>query len=256
LNNLKQIGTAYKIYSGDNSDKLPYAAVHYTSGGLAWDDLIDSYIGGTQETNQTYDHGRTYFGKAPGVIKCPADKVPVNPGWSGLSASAVRKSYAPPRFDTTKASNFPVNTTATTGTGLHWSWASWQLVTGRTNGWPVGEPTAGPPYNNNNTAKNLPSVREAMLLDGPGTIMITEYIDMSTVWASAECNPSMGSANDHIGSAPSGISNTSARLHGPDSFNYLFSDGHVEFLSRVKTLGKTNVTVSLVTGMWSITSTD
>ena len=256
LANLKQLGTGYRIYTGDNNDKLPYASVHYASGGPSWDDLIDSYIGGSLTAAEIDDHGRSTSNKFPGVLKCPADKVPINPGWAGLSPTGVRKSYAPPRYDTSKATSFPVSSASLTGTGLWWTWASWQLSMAYTNGWPSSEPTAGPTTTPANTAKNLPAVREATLQDGINTILITEYIDMSTVWASAECNPAISSASNQIGIAPAGYINTSAQLHGSDNFNYLMSDGHVEFLNRAKTLGRTNTVLSIQSGMWTISAKD
>ena len=52
LSNVKQLGSGYALYMGDNKDKLPYACLGYLSGPWTWDDLIDEYIGGTQKPTE------------------------------------------------------------------------------------------------------------------------------------------------------------------------------------------------------------
>ena len=47
---------------------------------------------------------------------------------------------------------------------------------------------------------------------------------------------------------------TSGTFHGKDYFNYLFVDGHVEFLERFKTQG--NGVPSAPQGMWTIRPND
>jgi prepilin-type N-terminal cleavage/methylation domain-containing protein/prepilin-type processing-associated H-X9-DG protein len=256
LNNLKQVGVAYKMYAGDNDSKIAYAAVHYASRGLAWDDYLDSYLGGTMLPNnaELYDHGRTNTGKVLKIIQCPADKVRHATSWTGLSSNAFRRSYAPSKYRTEVAANFPMNPTVRTGTGLHWSWATWQVSLQQTNGWPANEPVAGPPGTPANTAKNLPAVRETMVPNNSGTLLVTEFISQSNVWGSPEVGPSIRWANEHVSNPTLGW--TSARLHGLDSYNYLMVDGHVEFMHRLKSLGRTNTVLTLQTGAWSIWTED
>lgn len=250
VNNLKQMGTAYKIYQSDNKDKLPYGSVHYKSGGLAWDDLIDGYIGGSQTLDEMATHGKKTYEKFPKILKCPADSIPLTSSWTGLSPVGIRRSYAPPRYSTF-AANVPVNGMAKTGTGLHWTFASWQASMGLTNGWPASEPNLGPPTDPTKIARNLPAIYEATVMAGTETIMITEYWNASCNWASAETLPTVPSANDQI---QSGFD--SASFHGKDMFSYLFVDGHVEHLNRTATLGTTNANLAIMSGMWTINPQD
>ncbi|MEW6303940.1 MAG: DUF1559 domain-containing protein [Verrucomicrobiota bacterium] len=254
LNNLKQFGLAVKMYAGDNTDKLPYASIHYASGGLSWDDLLDTYIGGSHTAAQLDTHGNKFDGVNVKLVKCPSDKINPNNGWAGLTATGYRRSYAMPRYDTRPASaTMPVNSQAQTGVGLHWTWASWQLSLAYTNGWRAGDSTLGPPSNPARAARFVPAVIEGMVLEPAGTITLTEFITRNNMAGSAEVGPSMWSASEHIGSVNAGEGVfTSDQLHGRQQFNYLFVDGHVEFLPTLKTT--TNET--LQRGIWSIRPQD
>jgi prepilin-type N-terminal cleavage/methylation domain-containing protein/prepilin-type processing-associated H-X9-DG protein len=250
LNNLRQMGAAYKMYESDSQDKLPYASVHYASGALAWDDLIDGYIGGSQTITEMSTHGSKLWNKTPRTVICPSDRVPINQGWAGLTPIGVRRSYAPPRYDTASPARFPITPQRQTGTGLHWSWASWQLILQYTNGWTAGQPTQGPPSDPTRTARLLPAIRDSLILNTSGTIILTEYITSINAWGSGEVGPSITSANDHVTGADP------AAMHGRERFNYLFQDGHVDLLERLHTLGRTNSTFTVMSGYWTINPAD
>lgn len=271
--NLKQLGTAYHTYMGDNKDKLPYALLGYSAGGLTWDDLIDGHIGGTQVDVELNTYGNKTWGggtggaKFPKVLRCPSDKVPLQTSWAGVSGIGLRKSYAPPRYNTSVAALTPFNASAQTGTGVYWAWASWMVSTGHTNGWSAGQPTTGPSSNPALTAKSLPAVTSGLLLDQSGTIILTDYITPNAAWGGVDTGSSILHAGDHVASLTGFFFPTDGSLlHGKDMFNYTFADGHVELLNRNSTLGKTNVTVgyvpgttpanAFVGGMWSINPTD
>ncbi|HEY1171260.1 MAG TPA: type II secretion system protein [Verrucomicrobiae bacterium] len=243
VNNLKQIGAGYKIYQSDNQDKMPYGSIHYVSGGFAWDDLIDGYIGGTQTITEMSSHGLKTWNKMPKMLQCPSDKIPLTTGWVGLSPTGIRRSYAPPKY-VMSTTNTPVNTAAKTGSGLHWTWASWQIGATTTNGWPTGGKTAGPPSNYLNVPKNIPALREGAIMSGVDTIQVTEYHNASCNWASAETLPTIPTANDHTSDA-----NT---MHGKETMNYLFIDGHVEGQNRYMLLGPTNTTLTTPSGAWTL----
>jgi prepilin-type N-terminal cleavage/methylation domain-containing protein/prepilin-type processing-associated H-X9-DG protein len=247
MNNLKQVGTGYKVYQSDNSDKMPYGSVHYVSGGFSWDDLIDGYIGGSQGITELSGHGQKIWNKMPKMLQCPSDKIPLTTTWSGLSSVGIRRSYAPPKY-VMSTNNTPVNTAARTGSGLHWTWASWQIGANTTNGWPAGAKTAGPPSNYLNVPKNLPALREGAILAGVETIQVTEYHNASCNWASAETLPTIPTANDHTTDT-----NT---WHGREMFTYLFIDGHVETQNRYLLLGSTNTTLSTPSGAWTLHAKD
>lgn len=250
LNNLKQIGGGYKVYQSDNSDKMPYGSVHYTTGGFAWDDLIDGYIGGSQTLTEMATHGLKTWNKMPKMLQCPADRIALTTGWVGLSPTGIRRSYAPPKY-VMSTTNTPVNPSARTGSGLHWTWASWQVGSTTTNGWPKGAINIGPPSDMTKVPRNLPSLRESSILSATDTIQITEYMNSTCNWASAETSPTIPTPNDHI---PSTEDMTA--VHGKDLFNYLYIDGHVELNSRYDILGLTNQNLTIPTGKWTLNPKD
>ena len=49
---------------------------------------------------------------------------------------------------------------------------------------------------------------------------------------------------------------TDINLHGKDTFNYTFADGHAETLLRQATLGTTNTNTGRQSGMWTISPID
>ncbi len=250
VNNLKQVGTGYKIYQSDNSDKMPYGSVHYKSGGFAWDDLIDGYIGGSQTITEMSSHGLKTWNKFPKILLCPADKIPLTTGWVGLSPSGIRRSYAPPKY-VMSTTNTPVNPNARTGSGLHWTWASWQIGSTTTNGWPAGADNSGPPSNFLKVPKNIPALREGAILAATETVQVTEYHNASCNWASAETLPTIPTPNDHL---PSTVD--TASVHGKEMFTYLMIDGHVEQVSRYSLLGNTNTSLTVVSGGWTLNPKD
>ena len=262
LGNLKQIGTAYHTYMSDNKDKLPYALVGYVSGGLTWDDLLDGYLGGSETASELNGYGLKTYHKFPKVLKCPADKVPLQTSWAGVSPTGIRKSYAPPRFESTVAGNFPVNASLQTGTGLYWAWSSWMVSGGYTNGWPAGEPNAGPTTTPSRTARSLPAVYGTLLLNSAGTITVTDFITPNANWGGVDTGPAIRYANEHVSTLTGFFfPSDGSLLHGTEMFNYLFADGHAELLARTTTVGKTNTSLGFlsgnrVQGMWSIDPAD
>ena len=276
MSNVKQLGTGYAMYMSDNKDKMPYALLGYSAGGFTWDDLIDSYIGGNQTAAELNTYGNRNWGgtgslaKFPKVLKCPSDKVPVQTAW-GLGTTPVRKSYAPPRYNTSNPAFLPIRADVQTGTGIYWAWASWMVGTGHTNGWTAGEPTTGPSSSTNPalTSRNLPAITSGLLLDPSGTIIMTDFIDPNAAWGGVDTGSIIQSANNHIQNTPlTGIfafPTDGSLLHGMGMFNYAFSDGHVELLNRSSTVGRTNSVLTMVPnvagtgaliGMWSICPTD
>ncbi len=262
MNNLKQIGLGYQMYMDDNHDKVPYALLGYTTGGVTWDDLIDSYIGGSETPTQLSDYGRVTY-PFPKVLRCPSDKVPLLQSWAGLSGNGVRKSYGPPMYNTASAALLPVSPTVQTGTGIYWAWASWMVASGYTNGWVAGQPTTGPASNYSLTANNLPAVKGAMIQDRAGTILNTDFISPSTAWGGVDTGAALRYPTDQVINSAGiyTINVNGATVHGVDMFNYTFADGHVELLNRYVTAGATNPSLGYYTGntlrgMWSINAGD
>jgi prepilin-type N-terminal cleavage/methylation domain-containing protein len=72
INNMKQIGTAYRIWSNDNGDKFP-AQQTVALGG--WNDYITSSTGTaiSEYTYYNYCLMQNEMGQSPKVVVCPSD---------------------------------------------------------------------------------------------------------------------------------------------------------------------------------------
>lgn len=72
INNLKQVGTAYRIWSNDNGDKYP-AQQSVSLGG--WSDYIAAGSGGQLYPYTYYNYSlmQNEMGQSPKVVVCPSD---------------------------------------------------------------------------------------------------------------------------------------------------------------------------------------
>jgi len=76
LNNEKEIGTAYRLWAGDNGDKVPAQQSSVALGG--WQDIAGIGPQGTQAMTASgaainYDIMQNELGNSPKLIICPAD---------------------------------------------------------------------------------------------------------------------------------------------------------------------------------------
>jgi len=104
-NNLRQIGHAIHIYTGEQGSVLPYAAIAITpSGGglhedkwvMSWDDLINKQLGGSLNEDEKE---RAFAYKPMPILKCPADDVApiyIAKGVQKRSYSMLRSGFCPP----------------------------------------------------------------------------------------------------------------------------------------------------------------
>lgn len=282
MSNMKQIGTALTMYLGDARDEIPPcrmipvtdpAGQQYT-----WDDYLNSYLGTQWSINQlnwrhAWDKQAAPPGNSPFIVKqflCPADKRQ----WPGNSDPANR--YGGPRRSYSMAQHDMGSTTIQAlGTG------DWNKVPGSPIAWPpsaadqtgIGlclyqaattvnsamtrwNPELPPPpltvFGLPSQVRNQPALPLAMVLAQSDTISITERIHTDNLVGN---------------SGYSEVPNTRYQMytqqglggkehHGQDWFNYLHLDGHVEFMMRQTTLGKTNTNDRFQTGAWSILATD
>lgn len=82
VNNLKQIGVAYRVWATDNNDLMPAQA----GGTNGWKDLLTNGNAGAYcWTNFTFMHSE--LGELPKVVVCPSDErqVATNFGQTGVS---------------------------------------------------------------------------------------------------------------------------------------------------------------------------
>jgi prepilin-type N-terminal cleavage/methylation domain-containing protein len=108
INNLKQVGTAYRIWSNDNGDKFP-AQQTVSLGG--WSDYLASETGTTLGTQTYFNYTlmQNEMGQSPKIVLCPSDDRNANtnfyPGVNGLYG-----------ITPSSISGSPVAQQATTGT--------------------------------------------------------------------------------------------------------------------------------------------
>ncbi|MBI3191957.1 MAG: prepilin-type N-terminal cleavage/methylation domain-containing protein, partial [Pedosphaera parvula] len=241
MSNLKQCGTSIAMYLDDSKDKLPFSGLRINGGyEYTWDDLLDSYNGGALDAGQKRGWNPT---NAAPVIRCPADKVALKATYVGYS----KRTYAMPRHNmgsfaigpvAAKTTDWPPGSANSTGLGLNWYSTGSQPA-----GWNADESyTSGDP-------RKQTSLRGSMLLRPEDTLVLTE-------------RPSDSNNAGNAGSGVSYILSADEHLKGPNApqtssfhnamFNYLLADGHVDFLQPLATLGVTNITLTMQSGIWTI----
>jgi prepilin-type N-terminal cleavage/methylation domain-containing protein len=82
INNLKQVGTAYRIWSNDNGDRFP-AQQTIALGG--WNDYVSTYSGQTlgDLTYYNYTLMQNEMGQSPKIVLCPSDDRNANTNFYG-----------------------------------------------------------------------------------------------------------------------------------------------------------------------------
>jgi prepilin-type N-terminal cleavage/methylation domain-containing protein/prepilin-type processing-associated H-X9-DG protein len=259
LSGVKQILTATAMYTDDNKDKLPYAAMQMDGGTTGnWDDLLWSYLGGAP--------GNTLIGwsrpadLSPKLLRCPSNPYPAtHVPTSGNTTPRGRRSYAMLRYQMhsgndinsgSPTSNTNITSAVRTGVGIAYIGTSrpgWTPDASMNVAW------------HQNKVSNIPSVRTALTLDPSGTIAFTERLSTEQLaggasawvdqvnWSSAG-GKYMSSVGREI--APSSTAYWS--MHHNSLFNFGFVDGHAELLAPAATT--TNLTAQ--TQMWTIAVDD
>ena len=264
LNNLKQLGIAMNLYLHDNSDKLPYAAIAAhrmypptldEMPAMTWDSLLNHYIGGKLTEDQQWNPvAGLKDAKGLAVLKCPSDMTP-RPAFLVPPLPIHRRSYAMPLYsDFDGTSNegetvaWPPSSSSQTGLGLNLSPVSpfWNHADAT-----IGDGSPGQPRPSHQLA-----IRQSIITDPAGTILLTERLHTANVMGFAERHD-IRNAENHVGTssgvvyAPPYYYPPPRTIHG-GPFNYLMVDGHVEFLLP----GKTTSDLGLRRGMWSIKAGD
>ena len=89
VNNLKQVGTAYRIWSNDNGEKFP-AQQSVSLGG--WSDYVSQSAQGTQLAAYTYYNYclmQNEMGQSPKVVVCPADDRNANSNFYAFNSYGI-----------------------------------------------------------------------------------------------------------------------------------------------------------------------
>ncbi|MBI3191273.1 MAG: prepilin-type N-terminal cleavage/methylation domain-containing protein [Pedosphaera parvula] len=286
--NLRQSGAATAMYLNDNKDKLPYTRLYLNDGSqhMSWDKLIMPYREGFTIwdgiVNPQWDRGWDRTAAVPTVrpedkgMLSPADRHTMEYILSGSKWQGWKRSYSMPQHagggaaswlynDPTPATtDWPPSSLNKTGVGL----CLYQRKDKST-----GPNAGGTPFYRWNTdtyddaqtdvrrIRNQTSVNASMVQNQTGTILLTERISSSTRLGSASW-AEIGYSNQHyykdMQSTGVGI-NTEDPGHSPyggENYNYLFVDGHVDFLNRRATLGDLNTATDKQSTMWTINPTD
>ncbi|HUK81708.1 MAG TPA: prepilin-type N-terminal cleavage/methylation domain-containing protein [Verrucomicrobiae bacterium] len=210
IGNLRQIGIALEMYSGDNRGWLPACE----NAGGTWDGLIAPYLAGK---NNPWAGGVSVDAIWVKVLKCPNDKRTPNAATKGFP-----RSYA-----------ININLDDSGYRGM------------------TGPFTGGPSL----------GVSLARIEDPSGTIMVAERPNPGS-WFDGVANSDCGCPDASVGPysdfcSYGGYTYGQAEYWGPwhsGGWNYLFVDGHVEWLTPWKTLGKTGKasgTPGRPFGMWT-----
>jgi len=269
MSNLRQIGIANGTYLGDNDLRFPYAGIRFTGGAqhLSWDDLLNHQLGfNYTKTQLRAGSSLTNYGVMK-ILLCPSDRIKIdNTGTAGYSQS-FRRTYAMPRHNMGQVAignrtaaqakaDWPPSADNLTGIGLTWNHDD---VTA--NAWNNADAkwdTASDP----DPVHQL-YVAQDMVTESSSTILMTEkphgtsiagnmlqaFIPAVTGHTNAyfhdgTTDPTQDRATFSVGTRP--------KTYHNNKFNYLMTDGHVEFLDPQKTLPAGNSSRTTQAHMWTI----
>jgi prepilin-type N-terminal cleavage/methylation domain-containing protein/prepilin-type processing-associated H-X9-DG protein len=247
---MKQLGTGFTIFIGDNQDRYPPAA--FSTGNytyqLSWDDYLNKYIGGS-DSDSDLELGISSMG-IPKILKCPADQIQITISWATFGQ---RRTYSMNGDDLVSPTTAGLPSQPTHGVGI-----LMQDQSGAICPW------------------DAPGYKGAIVLDPAGTILLAEQPEGGNIAGNAcpsFCAGPEGPASSSAVTLPEGtvaVSNdqnpyqivtggTAAYgsmaygLHGHE-FNYLFHDGHVQSLRVEQTIG--TGTLTNPKGMWTLAQGD
>ena len=265
--NLKQLGSAYHMYLGDNKEKMPYGSLQMTNGGehFSWDELLQTYMGSGYNMAQSRWR-RDWDGANAGHVikpekayKCPADKVESqdrnSARWRGF-----RRSYSMPQHSGGKANwyfnrnrganDWPINSAAKTAIGIMLRQNRHQQNYVNRSGWSIWRDDAGGDNDERNPlfVRNQFYVPSNIPLDQIGTILVTERIAQANYFGARGWSEIPTAGQHHHNQQ----GHSDRTLHGRDLFNYVFTDGHAETLRRRGSLGPDETDPNRQAGMWTI----
>ncbi len=273
LNNLKQIGNGMHMYLGDSKDEMPTAVMRWMAGvAISWDDYLHSYMGGTenmtvlQEWQPRVGQGGPDTGNPTAgakTFKCPSDTLTS----SDARYPSGRRSYAMPDHSMNSAASqfvsaqWPPSSANASGVGM-----SWQHGGTRDGGGTATTPgtkavrntftvTATDRWGSGSAPRYQTAVLANMVLEQSATIAISEKPRRNALQGSLE-NQTITAANNHLVTTSGTADYIDPNAFHVARINYLFVDGHAESLDSSATLGRTNTSTALQSGMWTIRAND
>jgi len=109
VNNLKQVGTAYRIWGNDNGDRFPSSQTVALGG---WKDYVTGETGQQISAYTYYNYGlmANEMGQSPKVVVCPSDDRTANTNFyastiTGISPTTISGSPVPAPMATTGSFN-------------------------------------------------------------------------------------------------------------------------------------------------------
>ncbi len=256
MNNMRQCGLGFPQYAADHNNLMPPAG--WASGPdsaaqfqLSWDSFINPYIGGSA-SSADLQGGALFFGDAPQVLACPADRFPKVNWMGGLNPWLALRSYSmvgcgPNQGSSADYQRDPANglpnitLPGKLSIGIYW------VVTSATGG-----------------NFDAPGFSSTTVRDPSGTILLCENTSgqqcAGNIWTCICNGPQSLSPNplyqiDNAGAQDPNVNqgvNQGALLYKAQKsrFNYVFNDGHVECLRIDQTIGSGTLTAPR--GMWSM----
>jgi prepilin-type N-terminal cleavage/methylation domain-containing protein/prepilin-type processing-associated H-X9-DG protein len=237
--NLKQLGTAITLFTGDNSEMYPPAGDTPSSGNMeiSWDTYINFYISGGHFTYAQFVLFEDYNGipraLSPKVLLCPADTGP-DSGWI--------ENYE----DTNPLGR---RTYAMNVSSVVWG-VGWQIPV-TTDGYKLPSPIQGVGVywdDDPNNSWSAPSLKTSVVLQPANLILLAEEANgrnnADNIWPCFCEAPYDTTDTDLCQIAPKDPDSQGAALyanHG-NSFNYLFCDNHVSALSMQQSVGNGTIT--------------
>lgn len=257
--NLKQIHTASLAYSGDNSDKIPYAVLRWRAGtAITWDDLLFKYLGGDGSRYENLVLSEPQIGQGGPAsnqsdgnktLRCPTDKA------RRLDARYPRsvRSYVMPRHS---MHNLPVWAPTPSGSGAPWPPAA-DSRTGVGLNWDVsgGVTASWNPRDLTGAGSQIPGrqfgIHENLILKPEDTIMFTERVRREMLQGSFQFQYIQNATEHLIGNTARDDYNNSTAFHF-GAFNYLMADGHVEQWTPEESIGVNGTSNAVQTGPWTM----
>ncbi len=223
LANTKQMGLAMNLFTGDNVEKLPFAA-YYTgdySFQVSWDDLLHRYLGGNASQEQL-DLAIMDSSVTPKLLKCPSDQIQNTIPWASYGQ---RRSYSMVDSGWGFVA-YPGSLPALTlNVGIQWQ---------KKDGSP-------PKY-------DAPSYKASVVQQPSTTLALVENPKndniVGNIWPTTVRSPQEQTNN--YGQAVLALHN--------GRFNYLMHDGHSQLFKIQQTVGLG--TVAAPRGMWTVATGD